>query len=266
MLNTKQIKCFLLDMDGTLYLGSKLFDGTKPFLDTLTDKGCKYVFLTNNSSVNTEMYVQKLLKLGLEASEDNVLSSSFVAAQYMGQYYSNKRVFVLGTAHLKQELFQHGVNVVTENPEAVLVGFDTGFVYDDLFKVCNYVKQGLPYITTHPDINCPYENNTFLPDVGSTAAFIKASTGRKPDMVLGKPSEYLLTCVKKRLNLKPDQLCMVGDRLTTDIAMGRHGLQTVLLLSGVTTLSQARRSKIKADLILPGIADLTEYLLRDDTP
>lgn len=228
------IKCFLLDMDGTFNLGDQLIDGSLRFIETLNELGKDYLFLTNNSSKHRRQYAEKITRLGLPIPEGKVFTSGEATALYLQQERPDSSVYVVGTSALEEEFRQHGLQLDAENPQSVVLGFDTTLTYEKLWKLCDLVRAGLPYIATHPDFNCPTETG-FMPDIGATIAFVRASTGREPDLVVGKPNRLIIDSVAHKLGLKIAEMAMVGDRLYTDIALGEtSGITTCLVLSGET--------------------------------
>ncbi|HRX09693.1 MAG TPA: HAD family hydrolase, partial [Candidatus Limiplasma sp.] len=175
----KPIRCFLLDMDGTFYLGSSLLDGSLAFLDQVEASGRQAMFLTNNSSKSAEVYFDKLKGMGVREPFLRVLTSGQATAQYALKTFPGKRAFVLGTEMLRSELRKSGILIDDEHPDYVLIGYDTTLDYPKMTAVCDFVRDGLPYIATHPDFNCPTETG-FAPDIGAIMAFIEASAGRMP--------------------------------------------------------------------------------------
>jgi HAD superfamily hydrolase (TIGR01457 family) len=228
------VKCFLLDMDGTFNLGDQLIDGSLYFIDTLHDLGKDYLFLTNNSSKHRGQYAEKIRRLGLPIGEEKVFTSGEATALYLQRERPNSSVYVVGTPALEEEFRQHGFQLEENYPQSIVLGFDTTLTYEKLWKLCDFVRAGLPYITTHPDFNCPTETG-FMPDIGAMIAFVHASTGRQPDLVVGKPNRMIIDAVAHKLGLQISEMAMVGDRLYTDIALGAtSGITTCLVLSGET--------------------------------
>lgn len=254
----KKTKLFLLDMDGTVYLGKDWISGAREFLDKITASGRQYAFVTNNASRGTAQYIQKLADMGLAVEERQIIISSHATADYLNRHFPNKPVFALGTHQLKAELSQRGVAVCqNDTADVALVSFDTSLCYKDLCVICDLVRAGKPYIATHPDFNCPTESG-FIPDAGANIAFIKASCGREPDAVIGKPQPALLEYAMSIFGTKAIETAMIGDRLYTDIGSGINaGVSTVLVLSGETTKDQAAASPIKPDIIINSVADIT---------
>ena len=181
------IRCYLLDMDGTIYLGDQLLPGALDFLNLLRERKIQYYFLTNNSSRSKTQYVEKLARLGIETNEEMIFTSGEATAIYIEKQKPGARLYVVGTPPLESEMHTHGFELVEENPDYAILGFDTTLTYEKLWKLCDFVRAGLPYIATHPDFNCPTETG-FMPDIGAMIAFVEASTGRRPDQIVGKPN------------------------------------------------------------------------------
>ncbi len=251
----QEIEVWLLDMDGTIYLDEHLIDGAQDFLQFLIEKKKRYLFLTNNSSKSTAVYVQKLHKLGLTfVKEENVYTSGQATASYLLSHFPNQKVFLLGTPELRDEFIQSNI-LLSEDPDIVVLGFDTTLTYQKLWKTCDLIRKGLPYIATHPDLNCPV-NDGFMPDIGSIMAFVKASTGREPDVIIGKPNLPILQAISEKFTMDLSKVVMVGDRLYTDIAMGKKGIRTVLVLSGETKMEDLQNSPFQPDLIVESVREL----------
>lgn len=256
----ESVRCFLLDMDGTFYLGNRLLNGSLDFLNQVRATGRQAVFLTNNSSKSAGVYVEKLKAMGVRDPFLRVLTSGQAAAQYALKAFPDKRAFLLGTDMLRSELESSGVTVDNSHPDYVLVGYDTTLDYHKMTQVCDLVRAGLPYIATHPDFNCPTENG-FAPDLGAIIAFIEASAGRRPDIVIGKPNRGIVDEAVRLTGFRADQLAMVGDRLYTDIAMAAmHGMTGVLVLSGETKKEDIVNSAYPPDLVFDRLSDMIEYL------
>lgn len=254
------VRGFLLDMDGTFYLGDQLLEGSLDFLQKVKETGRTALFLTNNSSKSAEVYVQKLRRLGVTEPFLNVLTSGQAAGRYALTRFPGKRAFLLGNELLAGELEQMGISIDNNRPDYVLIGFDTTLTYDKLWRVCDLVRAGLPYIATHPDFNCPTETG-FMPDIGAMIAFIEASAGRKPDVIIGKPHAGIVEEALHVTGLPREQLAMVGDRLYTDIATGvRFGMTSILVLTGEATLAEAQATNEKPDLIFKRLSSMIEYL------
>ncbi len=252
----KDTKCFLLDMDGTFYLGENLIPGALEFIQAVTASGRDFLFLTNNSSRSADYYVKKLARLGLTVGPEKVLTSGQATAIACGKLHPGKKAFVLGNAFLIDELTAGGVPVDQQQPDYVIIGYDTTLDYLKMTAVCDHVRAGLPYVATHPDFNCPTETG-FAPDIGAIIAFIEASAGRRPDLIVGKPHAGIVDAALARTGLGAKDLAMVGDRLYTDVATGlSHGMLAILVLSGETTPQMAELSDIKPNLTYGRLADM----------
>lgn len=255
-----QVRCFLLDMDGTFYLGNRLIDGSLDFLDALDRTGRRCLFLTNNSSKSASFYQEKLKRMRVPEAFRRVLTSGQAAARYVTHAYPGKKAFLLANRIETEEMRALGVEIDQEHPDYVLIAFDTELDYQKMTALCDHVRAGLPYIATHPDFNCPTETG-FIPDIGATIAYVKASTGREPDVIIGKPHPGIVEETMRVTGLRREEMAMVGDRLYTDIATGvNFGMTSILVLSGETTRDMAAASAIKPDLTFGRLADMIPYL------
>ncbi len=253
-------RAFLLDMDGTFFLGDRLIDGALDFIAVLREQGKSFLFLTNNSSKDREQYADKITRLGLPLSASQVLTSGEATARCLVDRYPGARLFVVGTASLEAEFRAAGFALDDQNPEVAVVGFDTALTYAKLWKLCDLVRAGRPYVATHPDLNCPTPNG-YMPDIGATIAFVQASTGRKPDLVVGKPSRLMAEAAAQKLALPLESLAMIGDRLYTDIALGQAaGIPAVLVLSGETRRADVKGSPFQPDDIFENLGGLATWL------
>ena len=254
------VRCFLLDMDGTFYLGDRLIDGSLDFLAALERTGRTARFLTNNSSKSASVYAKKLERMGVDARYRDVISSAHAAAHYCMKTFPGKKCYLLGNPMLREELLAMGMTLTEEDADYMLVAFDTTLDYKKMCVVCDYIREGKPYIATHPDFNCPTETG-FIPDMGAIMAFIEASTGRKADVILGKPHRGIVDEALARTGFSLGEMAMVGDRLYTDVATGvNHGMTGILVLSGEATMEDVKSSDVKPDLIFGRLADMIPYL------
>ena len=260
MKKVSDVKCFLLDMDGTIYLGNILLDGSLEFLKAVVDSGRDFLFLTNNSSHNANHYVKKLAKMGINVGPEKVLTSGQATAMKCRKMFPGKKAFVLGNNFLFEELTDGDIEIDQENPDYVIIGYDTTLDYAKMTAVCDFVRAGLPYIATHPDFNCPTETG-FIPDIGAIMAFIEASAGRRPDVIVGKPYGEIVRAAQERTGLENAQMAMVGDRIYTDVRTGvDHGLCAIMVLSGESTLEDIDTYGIEPDLIFNKLGDMIPYL------
>ena len=257
------VRGFLLDMDGTFYLSDRLLEGALRFIDLLHEQRKEFLFLTNNSSKHRRQYAEKINRLGLPIPEELVLTSGEATALYLKKQLPRARLFVVGTPSLEEEFHQHGFRVVEQEPDFLVLGFDTTLTYQKLWKLCDFVRAGIPYLATHPDFNCPTETG-WMPDVGAMIAFVKAATGREPDLVVGKPNRLIVDAAAVKMNLPISQLAMIGDRLYTDIALGQSsGIVTVLVLSGETKIEDLKDSPFQPDYTFQNLAGVADWLERN---
>lgn len=255
-----EVKAFLLDMDGTFFLGDKLLAGALQLLELLNEHGLPFSFLTNNSSRSKEEYIHKLVGLGLREEDARVFTSGDATIAYLKKHFTGKNVFLLGTSGLADSFKAGGIDLSDTDPEVVVIGYDTSLTYARLRDFCHFVRQGLPYIATHPDLNCPTPEGP-APDTGAMMSLVEASTGRKADVVIGKPNPGIVNALAEEWGLEPKDLCMAGDRLYTDIALGSTaGVRTVLVLSGETRREDLEGSVFMPDLVCENLADLVSML------
>lgn len=268
----KNIRHIALDMDGTIYNGKTLFPYTIGFLNILRGSGISYSFLTNNPSKSTSEYLEKLEYLGIEASENEMYTSAQATIEYLKYHHPEwKRLFILGTPGMIGQFEQNGFistsDAADDEPDALIVAFDTSLTYSRLCRAAWWAKQNIPYLATNPDWVCPTDQAVVLIDCGSICASIEAATGRKPDKVIGKPRPEMMNGIFESKKLRPDQVAMVGDRIYTDMRMAHDAKAlSILVLSGEATLSDAGEAGFKIDLILPSIEELgalIEYVNND---
>ncbi len=262
----RRIRHVALDMDGTIYMGSTLFPFTKDFLAKLTRLGIGYSFLTNNPTRSIADYLKKLAKLGIEATDEEMYTTAVATIEYLkARMPEVKRIFALGTPSMIREFEEAGFEMAAcdanDRPDALIVAFDTTLQYDRLCHAAWLAQQGLPYIATNPDRVCPTDQPTVLVDCGSLTTCIEYATGRKPDLVIGKPNPDMLSGIMYRYNLQPDQVAMCGDRIYTDVATAQNaGGMGVLVLSGETTKETALNNDPMPDITCRDISVLGDLL------
>lgn len=254
-----RIRCFVLDMDGTIYLGNDLFDFTIPFLENVKKSGRDFYFFTNNSSKNKEAYIEKLAQMQILIPAEKMLISNQVIIQWLLKEHPGKSVYIVGTPYLVEDFKKAGI-CVTEDADIVILGFDTTLTYEKLVIACNLVRAGKPIFGANPDFNCPVEGGGFIPDCGSMARLIEASTGVLPEF-FGKPSRHTLDYIIKTTGYAPWELAVVGDRLYTDIAVAEGtDVTSILVLSGETKLQDLEKSPIQPDLIFQNLSEMIPLL------
>ncbi|MGB4658603.1 MAG: HAD-IIA family hydrolase [Mobilitalea sp.] len=254
-----EVKLFVLDMDGTFYLGDKILDGALGFLEKVKETGREYIFFTNNSSKAPEDYIEKLKKMNCIITHKDIMTSGDVTIEYLKAHYLGSSVYLLGTKELEKSFREAKINLVEEMPDIVVVGFDMTLTYEKLERACTYIRNGAKFIATHLDINCPTEEG-FIPDCGAICAAIKLSTGGEPEF-MGKPFGRTVDMIEQRTHYKREEIAFVGDRLYTDVATGvNNGSMGILVLSGETKLSDVEKSEVKPNFIYPSLKEIGEDL------
>ncbi len=255
------IRNFCLDMDGTVYLDSVWIDGAADFLAKLTASGRKYCFMTNNSSKSAGIYVEKLMNMGLTIDpEKQLITSGHATVRYLQRVFPGKRVYLFGNPMVKMEFEKRGILIDEENPEVVVTSFCTSFHYRDLCRLCDLVREGLPYVATHPDFNCPTKTG-FIPDIGSLSAYVEASTGRRPDQVVGKPEAEIIEYALEVLGARKEETCVIGDRRYTDVKSGvNNGLTGIFVLSGEANLEDIPFSDVRPHLVFDSVKEMIPFL------
>ncbi len=249
---------YALDLDGTVYLGDTLLPGAARTIEALRVAGRPLVFISNNPLRSREEYAAKLTRLGVPASADDVVNSSYVLVRHLLATAPKARLFVIGESSVKDELTRAGLTL-SESPgeiDMVVASFDRTFDYRKLQMAFDAIRGGARFIATNRDAYCPTPDGG-LPDCGAIVAAIEACTGRKVEEVVGKPSAIMGRVLSERLRVAPADSLIAGDRLETDIAMGRAvGMATAAVLTGVTTKEAALAADPQPDFILEQIDQL----------
>lgn len=251
----KNKKLFLLDIDGTVFRGDKLIDGALDLLSYADKSDCKYIFLTNNSSKDTNEYLEKFKKFGISVSCDDFITSVQATSLYLQKHCADKKIYVMGNTFFKNFLLQDGHCVVdrySEDIGAIVIGYDTELTYQKLIDACTLLGKDIPYIATNPDVICPVENG-YLPDCGSIVEILEKSTGKTPYFV-GKPSPLMIELAVKKSNMRKEEMIIIGDRLYTDIACGINSdVSTALVLSGEATADEVEKSAFKPTYVFENL-------------
>ncbi len=259
ILNTR---LFLLDMDGTLYLGDRLFPFTKELLKTIRATGRDYLFMTNNSSKSAAAYVEKLKRLGIAATVDDMATSAGATLYYLQQHHKGQTLYVAGTQSLRTELEQGGFRVtdVADEAECIVMGFDTELTFRKLEDVSRLLcTRDIPFIATNPDYVCPTEFGS-VPDCGSVCDMLFNVAGKRP-VFIGKPSPLMPTLAMQRKGVSPLETAVVGDRIYTDIQSGiAAGCHSILVMSGETTPAILAESSAKPTCVLQSAKEILDIL------
>jgi HAD superfamily hydrolase (TIGR01450 family) len=259
----KETKLFLFDMDGTLYLGDRLYEFTKELLATIKENGGKYMFMTNNSSKSVADYIKKLDKLGIKSNYDDFITSSQATAYYLKKYHNGATLYVCGTESLKEELRANGFKT-TENldeTDLIVMGFDTELTFKKLHDVSKLLltRPNIPYIATNPDYVCPTEFGS-VPDCGSVCDMLYNVSGRRP-IFIGKPEPLMPILAMDKTGYLKEETAVIGDRIYTDIKSGINaGVTTVLVLSGETTREILDASPEKPDYVMESANEILQIL------
>ena len=263
MSNLKEKKFYIFDMDGTIYLGESALPNAVNFISRL-NKDKKIIFFTNNASKDTAYYLTKIKKLGFPENIQ-VLSSADVLIKFLKNHRQDKKIYLLGTSYLENMFMQENIDLVNnkeDKPDIVVTSFDTSLTYDKLERVCRYIRNGAEWLTTHPDINCPVENGGYIPDCGAINALISVSTGEPLPKAFGKPYCEVIDMIEEIYGEKRENMAVFGDRLYTDIALGKkNGVTAVLLLTGEGTLTDVQElpEDLKPDFIFKDLHECAGY-------
>ena len=249
------IKAVFLDLDGTIYLGSDLIEGAQSFLNRLEEKGIMRFFLSNNSSKSVGQYVEKLRGLGIPASADEILLSTHDLISWLSENSINQ-TYLVGTEGMREMLESVGIGTESEEPQYVVLGYDTEITYEKLSTASVHLHRGVPMVASHPDVVCPSADGG-LPDTGAYMDLFEATTGVRPEHVCGKPNAGMILHKVEELDLRPDQCAMVGDRLYTDMEMAkRAGVHGVLVLSGEATVGDLEVVPQNPSLVVGSVDEL----------
>ncbi|MBR5156155.1 MAG: HAD-IIA family hydrolase [Clostridia bacterium] len=256
-------RLFLLDMDGTLYIDTQLFDGTLEFLEQVKKMGGRYMFLTNNSSKSVDKYIEKLKSLGIRSEEEDFLTSTNATVSYLEKKNYNK-IYAFGTTSFKEQLKKAGFNItdkLEDDIDCLCMGFDTELSFQKLEDACILLGRGVDYIATNPDWVCPTWYG-YVPDCGSVSQMLFNATKRMPKFI-GKPEPDMALAAIEKSGFSAGETVLIGDRLYTDIACGVNaGISTIFVLSGEGTLEDLEASETKPEFVYSGIKEVYEDLLK----
>lgn len=254
------VKLFVLDMDGTVYLGNKMIEGSIDFIRRIEkDENRDYIFFTNNASKVPSVYVEKLHNLGLDVDERRIMTAGDVCAKYLKLNYPNAGVYLNGTPLLKDNWRRKGIRLVETDPDVCVQSFDTTLTYEKLDRICRYVRDGVPFIATHMDTNCPTEDG-YMPDCGAMCSLITDSTGVKPRF-LGKPWKETVEMITLITGYQPQEMAFVGDRIYTDVAAGvTNGARGFLVLTGESDMKTVEESEVIPTCIYRSLGEMKNYL------
>ena len=249
---------YIFDLDGTIYRGEKLIPGAREAIEKLKSLQKKIVYLSNKPLQTREDYATKLTRLGIPTDPAEVINSSFVMAKWLSRQAPGAAIYVVGEPPLIEEMIREGFRI-TEKPEEiqyVIASFDRTFDYKKLDISLQAIKRGAHFVATNPDRTCPVEGGE-IPDCAAMIGAIEGATGKRVETIVGKPFDIMLEVTAEALGLKPENCLLVGDRLETDIVMGKKaGMTTALVLTGVTTPETLLHSGIKPDFVWASVAEM----------
>jgi len=251
-------RLFLLDMDGTIYLGNRLFDYTLKFLERIEKSGARYIFFTNNSSKGREAYLEKIHRMGIKAESSQLITSTHASIKYLQENHADELIYTFGTASFRHELITSGLNITTcvePGIKALIMGYDPEITAQKLEDACILLGRDIDYIATNPDYVCPTEYGYF-PDCGSVAIMLKNATGREPRF-MGKPAPDMVMMALEQEGVRKEDTVLIGDRQYTDVACGiAAGIDTVLVLSGETARKDIPHSPHQPTWIADHVGEL----------
>lgn len=265
---------FIFDLDGTIYLGEKTLPGATELIKALREQNKKTIFVTNKPLKPRQEYAEKLTRLGIPTPVENVITSAYVLGYHLRKTYPSLNYYVIGEQSLKEELRGYGLHILDElfdqddqnvidplNIDAIIVAFDRTINYRKINTAYQALIKGAHFFATNPDKACPMPGGA-IPDAGGTIAALEYMTGKKLELLAGKPSKIMMDVAMQVMDLPPSRCLMVGDRLETDIKMGHEsGMATAVVLTGTATRIQAKQANPHPDLILENVGELLEYIL-----
>lgn len=255
----KDVKLFVLDMDGTFYLSNNIIEGSLEFIQKVKDTGREFLFFTNNASRVSSFYQEKLKKMGLEVDVSDIVTAGDVTIEYLKSFYPGKRVYLNGTPLLEDSFREKGICLVQDDPDVVIQSFDLTLTYDKLEKICTFVRNGVPFLATHMDTNCPVDYG-FIPDCGAMCDLITSSTGVRPKF-LGKPCRETMDMILKITGKTVDEIAFVGDRIYTDVATGvNNGAKGFLVLTGEADMQTVAETDVEPTCIYDSLYEMSKYL------
>jgi 4-nitrophenyl phosphatase len=229
-----EYKGYLIDLDGTMYMGTKKIEAAGRFIERLNEKNIPYLFVTNNSSRKPEQVASKLNDFDIPTTPEKVFTTSMATANFIAEQKKDASVYYIGEEGLHFALTEKGLTIDEENPDYVVVGIDREITYEKFAKACLAVRNGATFISTNKDVSIPTERG-FLPGNGSLTAVVRVSTGVQP-LFIGKPENIIMLQALEAMGLQKHETIMVGDNYDTDIMAGINaGIDTLLVHSGVTT-------------------------------
>ena len=255
MIDFNEKKGFICDMDGVIYHGNRVLPGVAEFIQWLHDENKEYLFLTNNSGYTPRELSQKLARMGLDVTEEHFYTSALATAAFLRDQAPGCSVFAIGEAGLLNALYDAGITMNDVNPDYVVVGEGRSYSLDTLTKATNLVWKGAKLIGANSDVSGPIENG-IAPACKALIAPIELATGQSA-YFLGKPNPLMMRHGLRRLGVSTDEAAIIGDRMDTDVIAGvESGIDTVLVLSGVTSREEMSKFPYRPRYVLNGVGDV----------
>jgi NagD protein len=259
--NPWQYSGYIFDLDGTIYLSEKLIPGARETIEKLRASSKKTVFLSNKPLETRGDYAAKLTRLGIPTAADEVINSSRVMAKWLAKEAPGAAIYVIGEPSLIREMEGEGLRISEKAGEIqyVVASFDRTFDYRKLNIAHQAIKKGAHFVATNPDRACPVEGGE-IPDCAAMIGAVEGSTGKEVEVIVGKPSDIMIRVAVQTMGLSPEACLLTGDRLETDILMGKKaGMATALVLTGVTRREALKNSAILPDYVWESVADLLKF-------
>jgi arabinose operon protein AraL len=267
------IKGYIFDLDGTIYTGEAALPGAVQVISSIREKGKQTLFISNKPLAPRTEYADKLTRLGIPTSPVEILTSAYILGRYLSQTYPDLNLYVIGEENLRSELREFGLNILEDDWEqdptqvidasridAVVVAFDRTIDYRKINTAYQALVRGAHFFATNTDKACPMPGG-MIPDAGATLIALEYLTGRKLELLAGKPSPLMVKVALDHLGLPADQCLLVGDRLETDIRMGKEaGMRTALVLTGVSSRSDLDSAEYLPDLILNNLGEIILHI------
>ena len=258
----KDKELYVFDMDGTIYLGKIVFDFAIRFIENLRAAGKRVLFFTNNASRSTDVYLEKLTRLGFSPTAEEIMSSANVTVAYLNTYHKDQTVYLIGTKQLESQFRAGGIRLATKKKkkvDVVVSSFDTELTFKKLDDCSRLLTRGVTFIATNPDWVCPTAYG-YVPDCGSVCEMLFRATGKRPRFI-GKPQPDMVYMALEKTGCKKEEAMLVGDRLYTDVACALNaGIDSAFVLSGEGTLKDIEETGVEPTFIFDDVGQIAALL------
>lgn len=254
-----QYEGYIIDLDGTTYRGNEIVEGAKEFIQYLQKENIPFIFLTNNSTYTQDAVVQKLKKLGIEATKEQVMTSSVATANFIERQKKNARCYMIGEVGLHDALLEKNFTITDENCDYVIVGLDRNITYEKLAKATTLIREGATFIATNMDAAIPTDQG-LQPGNGALVSALTVSSGVNP-LIIGKPEKIIMEEALQQLGVSKDNVLMVGDNYFTDIQAGFNAeMDTLLVLTGFTSREDLKHVEVQPTYISENLIEWLKKL------